>query len=101
MVGGTGVSGGIAPVADVPGVGPRCATPPRAAPHATVKTNRPALTRSATFDLPIFVITVNSKHRTSEAQRIGDAPKLAELDATGENAQPRGRPNTRWAMMLR
>jgi hypothetical protein len=55
--GGAGVSLGIALVADVPGVGALCSTPPRAAPHPTITTNRPALARSATSDLPMFVIT--------------------------------------------
>jgi hypothetical protein len=50
-----------ASVADVPGVGAPCSTPPRAAPHPTIKTNRPALARSATSDLPIFVITSNCR----------------------------------------
>jgi hypothetical protein len=54
--GGASVSLGIAVVADVPGVGALCSTPTTAAPHPTIKTNRPALARSAAFDLPMFVI---------------------------------------------
>jgi hypothetical protein len=50
-----------ASVADVPGVGALCSTPPRAAPHPTIKTNRPALARSATSDLPMFVMTSNCR----------------------------------------
>ena len=50
-----------ASVADVPGVGALCSTPPRAAPHPTIKTNRPALARTATSDLPRFVITLNCR----------------------------------------
>ena len=50
-----------ASVADVPGVGALCSTAPRAAPHPTIKTNRPALARSATSDLPMFVITLNCR----------------------------------------
>jgi hypothetical protein len=50
-----------ASAADVPGVRALCSTPPRAAPHPTIKTNRPALARSATSDLPTFVITSNCR----------------------------------------
>jgi len=50
-----------ASVADVPGVGAFCSTLPRAAPHPTIKTNRPALARRATSDLPMFVITSNCR----------------------------------------
>jgi hypothetical protein len=50
-----------ASVADVPGGGALCSTLPRAAPHPTIKTNRPALARSATSDLPMFVITSNCR----------------------------------------
>jgi hypothetical protein len=58
-----------ASVADVPGVGAFCSTPPRAAPHPTIKTNRPALTRSATSDLPMFVITLNCRRAGRAMQR--------------------------------
>jgi hypothetical protein len=58
-----------ASVADVPGVGALCSTPPRAAPHPTIKTNRPALARSATSDLPMFVITLNCRRRSAFSAR--------------------------------
>ena len=58
-----------ASVADVPGVGALCSTPPRAAPHPTIKTNRPALARSATSDLPMFVITSNCRRAGRPMQR--------------------------------
>jgi hypothetical protein len=58
-----------ASVADVPGVGAFCSTPPRAAPHPTIKTNRPALARSATSDLPMFVITLNCRRAGRAMQR--------------------------------
>jgi hypothetical protein len=58
-----------ASVADVPGVGALCSTPPRAAPDPTIKTNRPALTRSATSDLPMFVITLNCRRAGRAMQR--------------------------------
>jgi hypothetical protein len=56
-----------ASVADVPGVGALCSTPPRAAPHPTIKTNRPALARSS--DLPMFVITLNCRCAGRPMQR--------------------------------
>jgi hypothetical protein len=67
-----------ASVANVPGVGALWSTPPpRAAPNPTINTNRPALARSATSDLPMFVITLNCRpagrprqhKRSTEARR--------------------------------
>ena len=70
-----------ASVADVPGVGALCSTPPRAAPHPTIKTNRPALARSATSDLPMFVITLNCRRagRQMRRKRSTQAPRVAQL----------------------
>jgi hypothetical protein len=53
---GEGVSVGLALAAEVPGVGVICSAPTTAAPHPTIKTNRPAPARRTTFDLPMFVI---------------------------------------------
>jgi hypothetical protein len=49
--------------------GALCSTPPRAAPHPTIKTNRPALARSMTSDLPMFVITSNCRRAEGPMQQ--------------------------------
>ena len=43
--------------------------PAPTAPQPTIKTNKPALARSATSDLPMLVITSNCKRRTSDAHK--------------------------------
>jgi hypothetical protein len=55
--GGAGVSPDIAFAAVVSGAGALVPAPTTAVPHPTITTNRPAQARSATFDLPTFVIT--------------------------------------------
>jgi hypothetical protein len=48
---------GEALVAEVRGVVVVCSASTTAAPHPTIKTNRPAPMRRTAFDLPMFVIT--------------------------------------------
>jgi hypothetical protein len=56
-VGDEDVSVGEALVAEVRGVVVVCSASTTAAPHPTIKTNRPAPMRRTAFDLPMFVIT--------------------------------------------
>lgn len=59
-------------VAVVAGASALAPAPTKADAHPTVKTNRPALVRSATtFDLLMFVIGLNSRRRTPDAQKCG------------------------------
>jgi hypothetical protein len=56
LPGGTGASLDIAFVAVLSGAGALAPAPTTAAPHPTITTNSPAHARSATSDLPTFVI---------------------------------------------
>ena len=57
LLGGAGASLDIAFVAVVSGASALAPAPTTAAPHPTIRTNRPALARSTTSDLPAFFIT--------------------------------------------
>jgi hypothetical protein len=57
LLGGAGASLDIAFVAVVSGASALDPAPTTAAPHPTIRTNRPALARSTTSDLPAFFIT--------------------------------------------
>ena len=79
--GGSGISLGIALVADAPGVGELCSIPPKAAPYPTIKTNRPAPARSAISHLPVFVITLNCRRRAPDAHKR--STQARRVDAAG------------------
>ena len=66
--GGAGVSPDIAFVAVLAGASVLAPAPTTAAPNPTITTNRTALARLATLELPTFVITLNFRRRTPDAQ---------------------------------
>ena len=67
---GASVPPDMAFVAVVSGAGAPEPAPTKAAPQPIIKTNRPALARRAnSSDLPMFVITPNSRRRTPDAQK--------------------------------
>jgi hypothetical protein len=69
-------------IAFVSGVRALAPAPTTAAPHPTIKTNRPALARSVAFDLQMFVITCTVG--AGRPMRISKARRLAGVRAIGK-----------------
>jgi hypothetical protein len=83
LVGGAGAWLDIAFVAVVSGASALAPAPTTAAPHPTIKTNRPALARSATCDLPTFVIIVKCRRRAPDAHKRSTQACRAPMQLAG------------------